>query len=382
MLRIALPCIATAVLLAIRIHNDFANPQFFAEDGYIFFSQQFTYGAFAILKPWAGYLILFPRLTAFAASWFPPLYAPSIYLGAYVLIALWTTATIAAANLRYAPIYAALLFAVPHTGEAFGTITNIQWITAAALPVLACSDTQGRGWRANEMVFIVATCFSGPFAVFALPLFGWRWWTRNDRYSLILVVFVGAIALVQLGLIMTTERAQVQAPPPLTIMVTSVYRVFSTLALGKVGLDLLTAPLALALSVAAVSAALIREQREIGICLVVFTLLLLAAASWSPLDSSGYTVASASDRYFYGAKLAVIWLLICATQYRPRFSGAFIVATIVSLNPFKGSGVTQFIKPAMADLHWKAQAAAILPGKPARIAINPRGWFVVLPAYR
>jgi hypothetical protein len=264
----------------------------------------------------------------------------------------------------------------------FGTITNIQWIAAAALPLLACSDTQGRARRANEALFILATCLSGPFAVLALPLFGWRWWQRRDRYSLVLFTVVCATSLIQLGVIATSERPQVDAPPPVIMLLTGLYRVFATLAVGTLEPDVLGLAVALGILVAVVAAAGSPEQRQVGVCLAVFSVLLLAAASWFPLDSSGYRLPRWGDRYFYGAKLAVVWLLVCAALDRTRFTAAFAVAALVCLNPFKRGDIPQFRKPAVMDFRWKEQAALIQPGQAARIAINPPPWFVVLPSPR
>src|ERR1019366_3849487 len=83
-------------LLAFRAPDAFLTPQFWAEDGSLLWLDAYRDGVHAIFKPYAGYLILAPRLIAQIASWFNPAAAPSIYLYAAVLLTAWSAATVAA----------------------------------------------------------------------------------------------------------------------------------------------------------------------------------------------------------------------------------------------------------------------------------------------
>jgi hypothetical protein len=78
-LRILWGCVlAAAVLLALRKPWALHTPQFWAEDGSIFMTQDDLLGPRAFLVPYNGYLHLLPRLVAWIArhvadvAWWPP----------------------------------------------------------------------------------------------------------------------------------------------------------------------------------------------------------------------------------------------------------------------------------------------------------------------
>src|SRR5580692_2207009 len=68
------------LLLFLRRPDALANPQFFAEDGMIFFHDQLLFGIRqALWIPHAGYVLAVQRLTALLGSYFCPVLAPAVY---------------------------------------------------------------------------------------------------------------------------------------------------------------------------------------------------------------------------------------------------------------------------------------------------------------
>src|SRR5260370_35293416 len=68
------------ILLILRRPDCVTNPQFWAEDGNLFFRWQLLYGLKACLfLPYNGYLCVMQRLIAASASWFPVYYVPLVY---------------------------------------------------------------------------------------------------------------------------------------------------------------------------------------------------------------------------------------------------------------------------------------------------------------
>ena len=66
--------------LFLRRPDALTSPQFFAEDGRIFFHDQILYGGLeSLFTPYAGYLLIVPRCTALIGSWFPIAAAPLVY---------------------------------------------------------------------------------------------------------------------------------------------------------------------------------------------------------------------------------------------------------------------------------------------------------------
>src|SRR5258708_13701706 len=74
----------------LRWPDAIANPQFWAEDGHVFFRDQIVYGFWgSLILPYHGYLNVIQRLVAALASLFPATYAPLILnLCAFIIWAL------------------------------------------------------------------------------------------------------------------------------------------------------------------------------------------------------------------------------------------------------------------------------------------------------
>src|SRR5258707_11015955 len=68
------------LLLVLRRPDAITNPQFWAEDGPVFFFGQISHtGLSALMVPYAGYLLGVPRLVAAFAALFPASSAPLIF---------------------------------------------------------------------------------------------------------------------------------------------------------------------------------------------------------------------------------------------------------------------------------------------------------------
>jgi hypothetical protein len=130
-----------------------------------------------VIEPFVGYHHFAIRLVAWAAVQFDPLYAPTIFLIASVLVTLAVAAACFSKriDLPCRPLFALSIVLVPHTCEVFANLTNINWILALGLIllVLAKDPTTPLQWVVDIAVIIVAG-LSGPFLVIWLPLFFWR----------------------------------------------------------------------------------------------------------------------------------------------------------------------------------------------------------------
>ena len=87
LVRIVVVVVATAIYF-IRMPGVFINPQFWGEDGGLFFAQSLTDGWISVLYPGAGYLTLITRAIANLARYFGAMSAPAIYNYAAAAIAL------------------------------------------------------------------------------------------------------------------------------------------------------------------------------------------------------------------------------------------------------------------------------------------------------
>ena len=270
--------LTAACLLLLRVTDVYLHPQFWAEDGGIFFQQQKTMGAAALVEPYAGYLHLVPRLTAIIASAFPSRYAPALYNCAALAFTVWSAVTIASARYRFAWLGGLLLVAVPHQwGEVLGTITNIQWLLAPALAVVVATPTPLRPVaRANQVVFTVCAALSGPFSILAVPLCAARLWTERDRHSVVLAAIVVASAATQLTEAALTYERVAGVSAPFMAALTLLDRWFGTLASGHMARSF-PAVKALAVMVAAYGLALAFLRERVHFSLLAFSALMMAA---------------------------------------------------------------------------------------------------------
>lgn len=175
---------AIAALIAFaRMPDRFLHGFLWAEDGRIFLVQGHYLGLLSIVTPYAGYLHVIPRVIALALS--------SIALiGDAPLPFAWVSAAILCVSCAYLftfarkvmPTPAAWAFAlspilVPHVGEVWLTVTNLQWVLAPAFLVLLvetfCSPLMGvSGPRDDKLrgIAIVVLSLTGPFCLLFSPI--------------------------------------------------------------------------------------------------------------------------------------------------------------------------------------------------------------------
>ncbi len=194
-----------ATVLLFRRPEQLLRPQFWAEDGIIYFWQAWRWGGGrALLEPYAGYLHLIPRLLAWLADALPVLWRPAIYNWGALGVTLGVGALICRhcrldlrADTRVGLALALVL--VPHGGEVFLTQAALQWFLAPLLLLLIVQRpavSRGQLW-ADAGLFVVAG-LTGPMLLLLLPLFGFRFALhgrpRRSEVPLFLAV-VGAVAV-------------------------------------------------------------------------------------------------------------------------------------------------------------------------------------------
>src|SRR4030042_6478823 len=112
----------------LRKPEAFIKPQFFAEDGAIFFKTCFT-GNPSFFIPFPDTLQLIPRMFAYFASFAPIYYIPLIYNILCIIIILYIANKVMSDRwqIPYKPLLAILIIIVPHSSEVFSFMANLQW---------------------------------------------------------------------------------------------------------------------------------------------------------------------------------------------------------------------------------------------------------------
>ncbi|MCG6203630.1 hypothetical protein LPW26_03180 [Rhodopseudomonas sp. HC1] len=352
--------VAALALLAVRTPDAFLNPQFWAEDGVIFWQQMADHGGWAAVQmPYAGYLHAAPRLTALVASLFDPAYAPRLYASAAILLTLWSAATAATCveDQRLGFLLGVGLLLPPMAdGEIFGNITNIQWLLAPTLALLLAAPPS-----INRAAFAVVAGLSGPFSILIAPIAAVRAVIKRDVVAALIVV----TACVQTYILLTSTAAPIiDGQPDLPhLLNVAVSRSFSSRKLS------------ILLGVVVIAYALCwSNYRWLRICV-----LFLAAGVLAGMIQRYYHVPHGLDlesngpRYFYVPRVALLW---CAATlfFKGDTKAAVVAAAFLAAPSYETAG--EFIKPIQPEMNW---AAKIRSGEERITVLPDGGWVVIVP---
>jgi hypothetical protein len=384
----AIAALAMLATLFWRASDALLTPQFWAEDGAIFFQQDRLHGVMAIFIPYAGYLHFLPRFVAWAAHPFGAPAAPALYVATAVAVTLWSAVTIATTEIVYAWLLGAALLLVPHDGEIFATLANAQWLMAPALALaLATPAPRSRLTRSNQMLFVGVAAFTGPFAIMAVPLALWRLVADARQYAKILAALVLIAATLQgATTLLSLAPAVGEITPPIAFALELADRWVGQLAHGGARSETIVQT---AFAIAVVASALMsviimpREQRSTFTLLYVFATLILTSVWLKFLSGNQWNHAIDAkffDRYFYVPRLVLLWgLVFCVvscSQTWPRIVAMAILAVIAANAP------AHWIKPHLLHMSWAQEARGFdrEDGEALRIPINPIDWSVQRPA--
>lgn len=220
---------AVAFLILLKTPNDLTIPQFWAEDGAIFFQQQFGHIQPQLFETYNGYLHAVPRFVAWFATFFNLKHSPFVYNLAALLVDASAITYFAFKSRFLAPIWLTILIfmVTPSSNVVMGNLTNVQWFLQFALFAAVLYPSHTTGWRKSVLpaVIIFIISLTGPFSIFCAAIsagiaigvsFVWltrsasavanatrRWWASLNKYY-IAATFIGGI--IQATLIEVSPR--------------------------------------------------------------------------------------------------------------------------------------------------------------------------------
>jgi hypothetical protein len=210
------------VALIARRPETVTRPEFYAEDGRVFFLGTWFGNPLDVLaRPYNGYLHLVPRAVGLLERAVPIQWAPAIGN----VVALMVVALIAGflASDRMAPLLpdrrarlavAAGFVLLPASQETLGSITFIQaYLVVFLVAVGLAATTRTRGWQAVEAIAVAAAALSSPIAILVAPIH-WVRVRRFGRGALGSAVMVTAGGAVQLA-VLVASRPPAVAPADL-----------------------------------------------------------------------------------------------------------------------------------------------------------------------
>jgi hypothetical protein len=170
-------------LLCLRRPDALGNPQFWAEDGVVFYAMQMVQpGIGNFFATYKAYLHLVPRLTMGVTALFPAAYAPAIANAAAIAITAFCCALFSLRRFRHLLASDALRLTVClllatalQSGELIGNITCVHfWLVLAALLAVAQPAAAYRGpgaWSAYALAAVALLAgLSDPAVVLLVPL--------------------------------------------------------------------------------------------------------------------------------------------------------------------------------------------------------------------
>jgi hypothetical protein len=386
------------VLLFLRYPDWFLRPRLWAEDLPVFFVGARVEGPHAILSPYAGYIHLIPRLVAWLGAWLDPSRIPAFYLYSSLAITLLVVARAFSPRLGLPckPVLALAIVAVPHTGEIFLNVTNIQWITALSLvlTLLMRDPESAPDWMGDVAVLLLAG-LTGPFSVFLFPFFVLRALDRRTAASWWVLAAAGAPALVQGWHLYSNLRESLAGSSAGPMEYVNLVAVLSArLPLAFLGAQawvdrlsresVIAAGLIGAAAIIAMAVAGSAHRKE-RVCLLMFVCVLLAFTTARVReDLWDYREMVNGDRYFYIPKVLLLWVGLsffwrrALASYSPAMLTAAAGLYCVSMIPyvdFGGHGARHVERPYYS---WDIYCRQIRMGNEVAAEVSP-GWKVVVP---
>lgn len=372
---------AVGLLLALRKPDSLQNPQFFAEDATVFFIGARQLGTAAILTPYGGYLNLVPRLIAAGAAHFDPLWIPAIYNDAALFLDVAAVAILFSRRVRLPakPALALAVALVPHLGEVFLSLTNLQWFLALALLLLLLMDDAATAWQGLFDGAVLALCgLTGPFVCLLFPLFAVRAAGRRTRASALLAALAGLAAGVQASYLFGYRGhfAPPAATHPHGLMSSMSGRLYGTFWLGYGIPPISPSILWIALGIAATAAvgwASLRTgewQAPRRMLALAWLCLVIPVAIKFRYDAVVIGLPANGDRYFVLPHVLLAWLLVFACVEFKGWRSLLPAALLAVSFAFN----LHYLRAApLPDFAWAAHVQPIRDGEPFEIPINPAG---------
>ena len=403
--------IAVFVLLLYKSPDALTHPQFWAEDGTIFFQQQFGHLAPPIFASYNGYLHVIPRLVAWVAEAFRYKDAPFIYNLSAITIGAASIFYFAEKSKFLTPFWitVAIFVLVPTNGEEFGDLTNAQWLMQLPLFALALyprssgitSSAKTQKFVTRCLCYAVITCLSltGPFSIFCALIgsvlfalsyiherYGIRssltklssdWWLKLDKSVFLLIALGGIVQVITLLFFGNRPTGAFSFHFAKAMLTTG-------LQIHVLGAELLPRGLFLLTVVMALVAATQYCRKQLNtahmvmLAMGVFAVIQILGAPTPFFDEAAHSING--DRYFFFAKVA-FWVSVAAMLQTdlPEHKMHRTLLVPITLIFIHLCNPSTLQRPPLADLDWKKAARQLnSQDKVVRIPINPTPWFVTI----
>lgn len=399
------------IVFAMRKPDVIVNPQFWAEDGTVWYQQAYTLGAIkSLILPQNGYYQSIGKLVASFSLIFPMYAAPLIYNIIAISIRCFMVMFLLSSRMERYPligrsILALFIVLMPHIDEVHANITNTHWYLSMWLfMIIIANDSKGLYWKAHDYIILIISGLSGPFIVFLAPVLalkkmeGESWRkplqairTAISRIDLFTVIFV-AICLVQIiAILLSTDEGRSHAPLSAGLII------LAKILASKVFLGFLL-PLELTKDVWH-SKMLYIPGFLVGISLmafcffkgdwrvkslVIFPTLMLGFALAKPmihlsLPQWPMIELGSGQRYFVITNIFWVAIILTSIAYckgMVKWALTSLLAVLIVI-----SGYYNFTLHKLGDENWIKQVyiyQQLKPGEKTHIRVTPSPWAIIM----
>jgi hypothetical protein len=370
----------------------FFSPNLWAEDSTVFLVQQRELGFASLGVPYAGYLHILPRTIALICGLFPLEYLPLAYLAFDVALTLGVCLYVC--TRPWIPrlvgfLMGGVIVMVPHSGEVYLALCNLQWVVACTLPFLCWEPPFKTTWRfLGFSLMMVLVGLSGPFIVVLFPLFLIRL-IRSvksaKRNEILFFALASAVIAVQVYFILH-QKPGTEAPQPFDSHWTDwadalfvrpfVYYLFGPALTDHLALfGKIFAPVLIGLlTFGAVTAKSPHRSVMCYFLLVagIFNAGMLYRFLSNPCAASPF---GGGARYFYQSYVFLasvcVWMAVVYQGWRRK-------TALVCLGLSLLSSASAFNMQPRSDFQWKNRVRMLNVQKRIVVPVNPEGWTVEL----
>lgn len=393
-------------IVVLRRPDAILNPQFWAEDGAIWYANAYNLGLIhSLFLPAAGYFSTISRIVAAFAQIFPFSWAPLFFNVIAIVI------QVLPANLMVSSRFSVLIpdlktriflsflyLALPNSWEIHANLSTASWHLALLAFMVLVAPANNPVWRYFDTGVVLLSGLSGPFSLLLTPIAALRWWLRREKRLLSLLLIISTCALIQTTCIVLTlqdSRSQtpLEATPELFVRILS-GQVFLGALIGQRGYEWIISPSGLYAVLASVISmtgliviinALFKAPMELRF-FIIFASLNLGAALISPQASSNaipqwqvLSLPGLGGRYWFIPMLAFVVVLVWMLG---KSSSSWLrVFSMLALAIMAIGIVLDWRHPPFIDFNFKGHARQFevsQKGTKITIAINPPPWSMTL----
>lgn len=386
-----------AVLFALRRPDALHDPKLWGEDGVIFLPDSFLLGAGSLLKPYAGYVLLLPRLWAQVTTLLPIQWLALSYTTFALVFGLGCCSLVLSRRLRWLipsdgvrlVAFVGLLL-LPGTSEVYGTMTNCVWFAGIALVLLSlCSEPSTARGKVAESTALVVLGLTGISVFLAVPGFFLRWIREKSRYNLLVAGLAAVTALFQAATTLNAGRTVPSfALKPGSVVNGLVIRPAATLLLGEGRLGrlyqqpsggrvILAAGVVMLACTVCCLLALQMAGRLAFLSVLAVSVVLVTVNFGGDLTEAAH---GAHGRYLV-IPVATLWVLLIAGAprlLRRRHLAAVLVGVASATLPLIAVSDDGRIDPH-PTIEWSTSARCIARHLHCTVPLNPPGWSATLP---